>query len=300
MIHFLDAAFDGSDGTPLEGLPRVSWRWVATSLICSGKKIQDLAKDMDCPISALLSNLTGQVEYDEAVYRKILGIVDGWSKCTNKGQISACPPPQGWYVNTWIRGTPGRRNKLLQVADVRMLDFYGKKAPVDCYATIFGFTPDFKKFVDATGSVEGYSGPTRAWGVHIDMDGPTAYNDVRELLTDVAVQSMAQVFFSGSKGFHVHLDTADEPAGIDVPERVGAVCRKIAGRFRSFDAGVYDRTRLWRIPNSLNSCGGHKIPLLVSDLIGPSPLSMEDIKRRALRQRSLTEAFVEHCDRVGP
>lgn len=78
-----------------------------------------------------------------------------------------------------------------------------------------------------------------------------------------ALQVARQVYFSGNKGFHVLVPscqfgfspTADE----GILKRMATL---LASRFQSFDPSIYNKTRIFRLPNSLNAKSGlYKIPL---------------------------------------
>ncbi|MGO9464141.1 MAG: hypothetical protein ACLQVF_08285, partial [Isosphaeraceae bacterium] len=78
------------------------------------------------------------------------------------------------------------------------------------------------------------------------------------------------IHFSGAKGFHASVATADfiEPAPDNHLVAKALACR-IAGEVGiEVDEGIYDRVRLWRAPNSRHRrTGCHKVRIDVDDLL---------------------------------
>ena len=139
--------------------------------------------------------------------------------------------------------------------------YAGRDHPMDAFTTIYRFDQRLADFAAAhAGLTRGYSGPCQASGIHMDLDGPSALADaqtlVRRLLGDHSLGIFCEdvrAWFSGSKGFHFFVD--DEAIfgrGLreDTPQYVKAVALRLAGGLQSFDPGVYDRLRLWRIAGS--------------------------------------------------
>jgi hypothetical protein len=88
-------------------------------------------------------------------------------------------------------------------------------------------------------------------------------------------------FFSGSKGFHIGLPTLWNPEPSAVFNRVARrFCEQMAERAgATIDAGVYDKVRAFRAPNSRHpKTGLHKRRLSFAELMG---LSMEGIRKLA-------------------
>jgi DNA primase catalytic subunit len=138
-----------------------------------------------------------------------------------------------------------------------------------------------------------------ALGIHFDLDSV----DVQQSLGDLRLLVMAlcqghryliddlYIWFTGGRGFHV---LAKKSFGLstDTPAKVKRDAESIAGNIKTWDSSVYDRTRLWRVPNSKHGKTGlYKIPLLASEVFC---LSMDGIKTLAKKQRSIQDA----CDDV--
>lgn len=117
--------------------------------------------------------------------------------------------------------------------------------------------------------------------LYIDLDlkmkGNNDYQKVkRDLLHVVTALNMSygvpfeyiRVFFSGNKGFHVLVDP--EIFGIEPSPDLNESYRAIAHdmkkitMFKTVDTGIYDRVRLFRLPNSLHSGTGlYKVPVSI-------------------------------------
>ena len=81
-------------------------------------------------------------------------------------------------------------------------------------------------------------------------------------------ENKLQIFFSGNKGFHLIIPA--ELFGIKPSKNLNKIYRKMAKSFcekiqnKTLDLGIYDRRRLLRIPNSINSKANlYKIPLVL-------------------------------------
>jgi hypothetical protein len=150
------------------------------------------------------------------------------------------------------------------------------------YLSAFAFPDEFKKHLSATGSTAGYAG--RCWSrwlwFDIDRDDPAlALADVRRLVGFVLFRYAefrdddVLAFTSGAKGFHVGVPlTHSPPPSVEF----NAVCKALAELTSTeagvvIDAGIYDRVRLLRAPNSRHpKTGRHKVRLTHDELMGLS------------------------------
>ncbi|MBN2559403.1 MAG: DNA primase [Phycisphaerae bacterium] len=132
----------------------------------------------------------------------------------------------------------------------------------EAYLSAFQFGGGFREHLERTGSTANFAGacwaPWPWWDVDRDGDLPAALNDARRLCVHVGDKLDVRdddtlVFLSGSKGFHVGI-----PAALWAPDP-GRDYHKVARRFAeivaeqagaTIDAGVYDKVRCWRAPNS--------------------------------------------------
>jgi hypothetical protein len=163
----------------------------------------------------------------------------------------------------------------------------------EAYLSAFTYGEDFRSYLAETGSCRGFAGPCWSPWVWWDLDSP---DDVSQALADARrlVAHLLQrypvldeedllVFFSGSKGFHVGLPTFWCPApSLAFPRVARRFAEEIAGECgASIDAGVYDRVRCFRAPNSRHpKTGLHKRRFAVEELLH---LTAERIRRLAER-----------------
>jgi hypothetical protein len=190
------------------------------------------------------------------------------------------------------------RGKVIELPGGTSPDYFGKPAPVDAYCSVYRFGPDFGDFVKASATVRGFTGPCLATSVHFDLDGETALADLRNFVMRTCKREELSVFiddfkfwFSGNKGVHATIEnesTRAIPARKDTPDLIKKYAFKLAGDLKSFDRSIYDKTRIFRIPNTKHSKSGlHKIPLLAGEVFS---LEMQDIRDLAKTQRNIQTA----------
>jgi hypothetical protein len=164
----------------------------------------------------------------------------------------------------------------------------------EAYLSAFRFGADFRELLESTGSTAGYTGLCFASWLWFDVDAegdlPRAQADA-ESLAEVAMtryQAAADellIFFSGSKGFHLGLPTALwSPAPSADFHRIA---RHFAANLATvaavtIDAGVYDKVRAFRAPNSKHpKTGLCKRRLAFAELTGPLAAILELAKTPA-------------------
>lgn len=164
----------------------------------------------------------------------------------------------------------------------------------ESYLSAFQFDEDFRRLLLETGSTAGYSGPCWSPWLWFDLDAPDAdglhyaHKDAGALAVFLVERYAIDAgdllcFFSGSKGFHVGLPTvlwSPDPS---------TNYHKTARRFAehaaetavvTIDAGVYDRVRAFRAPNSLHPKSGlHKRHLTLDELTGLSLDKIVELSR---------------------
>ncbi len=138
----------------------------------------------------------------------------------------------------------------------------GLDADTEAYETLFRYPhAEYTAHIRQHGSPKGYDGPAACCRLVWDIDRPnldTALNDARQLVCFLLdrygthAESTLAIYFSGSKGFHVSLLNhpgfmafAKPPA---IAKRLALVLACSAGV--TVDACIYDRQRLFRLPNS--------------------------------------------------
>lgn len=163
----------------------------------------------------------------------------------------------------------------------------------EAYLSAFTFGGDFREHLAATGSTAGFSGPCWAPFVWFDVDRegdlPAALDDARRLcvvLTDRlgVVENDALAFLSGGKGFHLGIPSALwQPApGHDFHRIVRHFAAAVAGFAGvTIDAGVYDKVRCFRAPNSRHpKTGLFKRRLSVDELMHLRADRITELARR--------------------
>jgi len=150
----------------------------------------------------------------------------------------------------------------------------------ESYLSAFRFGEDFRQHLAATGSTKGFAGATWSAWLWLDIDRDDldqATRDARRLAAGLADRYRLDgdellLFFSGSKGFHLGLPLS--VCGSPGPSQIfHRVCRRfaeaVAGSLSlAIDAGVYDRVRAFRSPNSRHpKTGLHKRRLSYRELL---------------------------------
>jgi hypothetical protein len=152
----------------------------------------------------------------------------------------------------------------------------------EAYLSAFQFGEDFRRLLLETGSTAGYSGPCWSswlwWDIDAEGDLARAQADAEALAEVVTTRYQAAdvdllIFFSGSKGFHVGLPTVlwSPSPSADFAKTARRFAEHVAELAAvAIDAGVYDRVRAFRAPNSRHpKTGLHKRRLTLAELAGP-------------------------------
>lgn len=151
----------------------------------------------------------------------------------------------------------------------------------ESYLSAFQFGDDFRAYLEANETTKGFDGPCGARWLWFDIDRPNlddALKDVRRLGSFIVERygldgDELLAFFSGSKGFHLGLPLS--LCGPLLPSGdFNRVCRRLAEGLAAkaavtIDAGVFDKVRLFRAPNSTHpKTGLRKRRLTFSELLG--------------------------------
>ena len=185
----------------------------------------------------------------------------------------------------------------------KALDGYSRCDPfakIDCesYLSAFRFDKVFADYLTEKGSPKGYTGPTWSEWLWFDIDRDDlteALKDVRKLVAwlfsrfGTLAGDELLLFYSGSKGFHVGIQTElwrPDPA-INFHDQCRCFAETIAEQAEiAIDSGVYDRVRAFRAPNSRHQkTGRHKRFLELSELM---TLEADEITRMAESPRPFT------------
>jgi len=197
----------------------------------------------------------------------------------------------------------------------------------ESYLSAFCFGATFRRHLAATGSTKGYTGATWSPWLWFDIDRDDidqATRDARRLAAGMVDRFKLDgddvlAFFSGSKGYHLGLPLSvcgsPEPS-----ETFYKICRRFAEAVAAslsvgVDAGVYDRVRAFRAPNSRHQKTGlHKRRLTFGELMGlttrrivdlaagPEPFDIPDpapVADQAVRDWSAAVESVENEHRAA-
>jgi len=228
------------------------------------------------------------------------------------------------YVDFAAQAQPGFRNHVVAIDEVAEL--VARYGATECYASIFCFPDDVLLYlaehrVDGRPSIAGYDGRVWAPFLPLDIDAhppaaglqdalELARRTYRLLVDDWHVPGAAlHVYFSGSKGFHLLIDTRAcgrvPPARdlhrvfsrlrLDILRELPAAARPL------FDLAIGDKVRLLRLPNTRHADSGlYKVPLEAEELLDKTP---DEIRLLARAPRPLSRAGAAGllpAARVGP
>lgn len=174
----------------------------------------------------------------------------------------------------------------------------------EVYRSVYLFSQDFKDYVNKNKSknssgIAGYKGIVSIDYIPLDFDG-----DVLSTTLDLCkkyIQYLSsywhidcrrlKYYFSGSKGFHILIpaDMILFKPSVDLPNQIKNFVRNLNTEFKedySSDLSIYDRTRAFRVENTINQKSGlYKIQLLYNEIIS---LTAEQICILAKEPRTLT------------
>jgi hypothetical protein len=212
------------------------------------------------------------------------------------------------YVDTATGGAFNRNHMM------RLVEYHLPDNAVDCFTTFLLFTEDLLTYAAAhphpkTGepSVAGYPGPAYAPILPFDFDCKSdpgraiaaAAQAVRQWEAHYDLPTGAlRIFWSGSKGISIEVPGAlfggFEP-GPDIAERLGCLAEAMLDGVETADLGIYNKLRLWRVPNTRHSGSGlYKIPLTVEELM------VGDLARIRGLARAPRDLGQSSADGIGP
>jgi len=201
------------------------------------------------------------------------------------------------FVETAYGGV-NKRNNIAKISEIRL-----PPEPTDCFKTIFRFKEEYISYWESNNySSSGFRGDCYSDFIPIDID----HKDLNQALVitrnfiqwlycelDVPLEAI-ETFFSGFKGFHVHIPTSllgeVEPSD-NLPQRFRSLISSLGDW--GFDLSIYQSSRLWRLENSINSNTNLvKIRLSPSELLS---LSYKEIKNIAKAPREL-DSIIDYDD----
>jgi len=185
-------------------------------------------------------------------------------------------------------------------------DYEGK---TDCFISSFRYSKEFKDYFKQYKSISGYGGKLIFETVLMDFDCKDDIQKAKselenfiqyglqEFITFDDVENFVKIAFSGCKGFSLGI-----PAGLigsinpdannnkyvkDFVKRLVSIASDNCGlTFETVDFAIYDKVRLFRLINTINSKSGlYKIPLLYSELLN---MNVSQIKELAKDKRKVS------------
>jgi RecA-family ATPase len=204
--------------------------------------------------------------------------------------------PEHLWIDVAFGGVRNRNNLIKQSElrqYVRAWEETHKKDYIDCYTTYFRYSQEMLEHFKKKNTVSGYTGSCYSGFLPIDVDSQDLVNSLqttKEILLyweseiDIDVKTIP-IYFSGSKGFHI--EPPSELFGFEPSPNLHNIFRSLVKRLLPdgivIDAAIYDKVRLWRLPNTVNSKSGLcKIPLSVDELFN---LTIPEIQGLAKQPR---------------
>lgn len=189
--------------------------------------------------------------------------------------------PDYKYVNVAVEGVHNRKG----IYDITRLGNPSGKH--ETYSTYFRYNDEMKQHFGQKGTVKGYKGSAWADWLPVDIDSENleeAQANLTFLISNMDHEGIdmnsCRFYFSGSKGFHVMIPSGyfqAEPSE-DIHKRFRKVALHLAKGI-NIDTAIYDKTRLFRLPNTINSKSGlYKIELYSFEAMS---MTIEDILERA-------------------
>lgn len=190
--------------------------------------------------------------------------------------------PEYSFVEIAMQGASNRG----KVGDIKhMRDMTGG---IDCYKTVYRYPAEFlQHWKENKNSVKGYTGPAYADWLPMDIDhadGEVALQNVRQVIQRMEIIGVdvnaCKYAISGSKGWHVLVPSGmmgAEPS-VSIHKRFRQVAEYLG--MGVIDTAIYDKTRLFRIPNTINSKSGlYKVEFYPDEILNLSLPELQEIAR---------------------
>ena len=188
--------------------------------------------------------------------------------------------PDFKYVHTAVNGAKNRKG----VHDIRKLG--NPTGLTDTYCTYFRYDEGMVEHYQQTGSVGGFTGKMWSDWLPIDIDSENLeeaqhnLSVLKQNLEDYEIDlNTCRFYFSGAKGFHVMIPSElfQAQPSADINKRFRKVALELS-KGLNIDTSIYDKTRIFRLPNTINSKTGlYKIELYPFE----TNLSISEIKEKA-------------------
>lgn len=191
------------------------------------------------------------------------------------------------------------RGNIAEASDIKTT-----KRDSEAYVSLFCFDKSIIDWVEINKTVSGYTGDYYLKTFYFDIDNvdvEKARQDaillIKRLNNDYGVSPKdLMIYFSGSKGFHLGLhhrlfEEFEHSPGL--PDKCKAFAERMAKGIESVDTKIYNKNRIFRLPNSKHlKTGFYKIPLSYYELCNlPLPKIKELAKdvRNFEREKPISE-----------
>jgi hypothetical protein len=199
------------------------------------------------------------------------------------------------FVDTAFNGV-NNRNKITDIHAVK--NFIGL---VDSYITYFRYNNDMVFHFREKGTVKGYQGQAYAEWLPIDIDSENLYeaqDNLNKLVQNMerfnVDPAICRFYFSGSKGFHVMIPSrlfGAKPSE-DINKRFREVALHLSEGIK-IDTSIYDKTRLFRLQNTINSKSGlFKIELYHFQAINLPIDTIKEMAKKPVNKLKIKTDFV--------
>ena len=169
------------------------------------------------------------------------------------------------YIDIAI-GNVNKRNNIQSASRYKF-----PKDKSDCYRTWFRFPEEYNHHFGKMKTVKGYNGKCYCDFIPIDIDNTDlniSWEQTRQFIETLRIDfefEPLHIFFSGHKGFHIYLP-AVAFSNMVPSEKLNRIAKNIVFDIADgldLDPSIYDKNRLFRITNTINSKSGlYKIPLV--------------------------------------
>lgn len=140
---------------------------------------------------------------------------------------------------------------------------------IDHYTSAYYYTPEHFEQFKKTGTISGIE-DVKTDKIWFDFDSKDKLNDAKEdaivlieRLQQYTEPEKLEIYFSGKKGFNVVLNLTKEIT----PKQVKAIAKKFAGDLKTFDAQIYNASRVLRVPGTKHQdTKYYKTPLTLEEL----------------------------------
>lgn len=165
-----------------------------------------------------------------------------------------------------VEGSPTNRGTFFEIQHNWQIDYFDKDIITDGYYSVFHHSDEYVSHGNDIGTKANYNGSVGAECLYWDLDDTNlerAFEECKVLYKrllgyNVYPQNI-KVYYSGCKGFHVvyvapELKQYENESSIN--ELIKSICYTIAHDLNTFDSRIYDKTRIFRSPNTINGKTG--------------------------------------------